>query len=443
MRRRGCMQALALAAALPWAGSRAAVAAAPGLAAHDTVMAAAQALDVFVVLRRASAAGQRVDWFDGKGLELRGRFTSPAPLHPRLAFSASATGHAHAWLSTAAGDAVRLRLDAEEPPLVRPLGRTLAGLAVAADGGCVMAVHDDPPQLVFWDAALAQPLGRIAVATREGRAAAGVAAWCEAAMRRSFFVAPAGLAELWEISHDRRAEDFYEGLVHDYRFGEGVPTRGYLGARRIRLPRPLASLALDPEAVHVLGEGAGSGGASDAIDIVNPDVRRRVAVLDGAPLRLRGAAFVAAAAAAGASSAAPHAASLLVPLAGQPALALVDSEHWTIAARIALPGEAIAVAAHRRAPQALVSMRTSAGDLLGTLDLQHRSLASMRRFDGVRLAPPVLSRDGKRVLVVREGQALLVLDASTLADAAELPGDESVAVRATAARRSPSLARPA
>lgn len=262
-------------------------------------------------------------------------------------------------------------------------------------------------------------------------------------MRRSFFVAPAGLAELWEISHDRRAEDFYEGLVHDYRFGEGVPTRGYLGARRIRLPRPLASLALDPEAVHVLGEAAGSGGASDAIDIVNPDVRRRVAVLDGAPLCLRGAAFVAAAAAAGASSAAPHAASLLVPLAGQPALALVDSEHWTIAARIALPGEAIAVAAHRRAPQALVSIRTSAGDLLGTLDLQHRSLASMRRFDGVRLAPPVLSRDGKRVLVVREGQALLVLDASTLADAAELPGDESVAVRATAARRSPSLARPA
>lgn len=430
MRRRGCVQALALAAAVPWAGGPASVAAAPGEAAHgSSITSAAEALDVFIVLRRAGAAGQRVDWFDGKTFERRGRFTSAAPLHPRVAFSASATGRAHAWLSTAAGDAVRLRLDADEPALVRPLGPALAGLAVAADGSCVMAVHDDPPHLAFWDGALAQPLGRLAVVTREGRAAAGVAAWCEAAPRRSFFVAPAGLPELWEISHDRRAEDFYEGLVHDFRFGEGVPTRGFLGARRVRLPRPLASLALDPGGVHVLGEAAGGG----AIDVVNPDVRRRVAVLDAAPLRLRGAAFVAAAAAAGASSAAPHAVSLLVPLAGQPALALVDTEHWTIAARLALPGEAVAVVAPRLVPRAsapvLALVRGESGDALCALDLQRRAVAAVRRFDGVRLAAPVSSRDGRRVLVAREGRGLLVLDASTLADVAELPGDEAMALR--------------
>ncbi|MBL8288753.1 MAG: hypothetical protein JNL85_12280 [Rubrivivax sp.] len=436
MRRRGCVQALALGAlataGLGAAGAAAADEAAPAPAARGD----AAALDLFVVLRRAGSEGQRVDWLDGTSLAPRGRFTSPGPLNPHVAFSADAQGRAHAWLSTAAGDAVRLRLDAEERALARPLGGALAGLAVAADGSCVMAVHDDPPLLVFWDGALAQPLRRIAVATREGRAAAGVAAWGASAARRSFFVAPAGLPELWEISHDPRAEDFYEGLVHDFRFGEGVPTRGFLGARRTRLPRPLASsgssasyrsLALDPGAVHVLGEAAG-----DAIDVVNPDVRRRVAVIDGAAVRLRGAAFAAAVAGNGAPPAPPAgpAAPLIAPLAGQAALAFIDSERWTIAARAPLPGEAVAVVAHRRTAQAMVQVRTAAGDALCVLDVQRQAVAAVRRYDGVRLGALAFSRDGQRLLVARSAAdaGLQALDARTLAVLADLPGGEAVAL---------------
>ena len=53
-----------------------------------------------------------------------------------------------------------------------------------------------------------------------------------------------GLAELWEISYDPKAEDFYDGPVHDFRMGEGVPVRGFLDVRRRVASEPLADAAL-------------------------------------------------------------------------------------------------------------------------------------------------------------------------------------------------------
>lgn len=61
--------------------------------------------------------------------------------------------------------------------------------------------------------------------------------------------------ELWQISTDERAEDFYDGLVHDYRFGEGVPTRAFLNVRRMPLPDLLAHPSLDSEHAELAGRG--------------------------------------------------------------------------------------------------------------------------------------------------------------------------------------------
>lgn len=61
--------------------------------------------------------------------------------------------------------------------------------------------------------------------------------------------------ELWQISTDERAEDFYDGLVHDYRFGEGVPTRAFLNVRRMPLPEPLLHPSLDGDQAELAGRG--------------------------------------------------------------------------------------------------------------------------------------------------------------------------------------------
>ncbi|MCW5635746.1 MAG: hypothetical protein KIT17_20585 [Rubrivivax sp.] len=92
--------------------------------------------------------------------------------------------------------------------------------------------------------------------------------------RRSFVVAWPEPGELWEIQLDRRAPPIHEGLVHDYRLGEGIETPGYLGVRRIPLARPLPELSFAAvQAAWVAGT------VGDDVAIVHLDVRRRIVSL--------------------------------------------------------------------------------------------------------------------------------------------------------------------
>lgn len=132
-----------------------------------------------------------------------------------------------------------------------------------------------------------------------------------APVRRSLVVAPAALPELWEISLDPRAEDQYEGLVHDFRLGEGVPVRGYLHARRTPLAQPLAHLSLDDAGVLLVG--AARGPALGLVQGISLDARRRAAswVVGGDPRPRAG---------------------LWCPLGGRPGLLVPDAArplvHW-------------------------------------------------------------------------------------------------------------------
>ena len=93
--------------------------------------------------------------------------------------------------------------------------------------------------------------------------------------RRSFVIVFAGLPELWELSVDADAPPVYDGLVHDWRLGEAVPTPGFLGVRRTRLPAPAATLRPEdgqtPSQPHVLVSVPG------AELLVHLEVRRVIA----------------------------------------------------------------------------------------------------------------------------------------------------------------------
>lgn len=92
--------------------------------------------------------------------------------------------------------------------------------------------------------------------------------------RRSILASLPTLGEMWELSLDPQAPPIHDGLVHDYRMGEALPSPGYLGARRIPLQRPAPDIAFsDPRVSWVAGH-AGQG-----VAIVHLDVRRQIAAL--------------------------------------------------------------------------------------------------------------------------------------------------------------------
>ncbi|MBL8520825.1 MAG: hypothetical protein JNK75_09135 [Betaproteobacteria bacterium] len=139
--------------------------------------------------------------------------------------------------------------------------------------------------LVITDAASGRELKRINVAAAGGADPSRVSAIRLARERRSFVVGFEALPEIWEISIDPKAPDLYQGMVHDFRLGEGVPERGYLGVRRTRLDAALPRFALDRTGAYVVGCRADSPPGGCTLALLHLDVRRRIAqfALKGVP----------------------------------------------------------------------------------------------------------------------------------------------------------------
>lgn len=148
--------------------------------------------------------------------------------------------------------------------------RDLLHHCASHDGRWRLAARDAPPTLLLFDTEH-KLVKTWLVASRNGQVASRVAAIVDAPTRRSFVVALRDVAELWEISYDPKAEDFYDGLVHDFRMGEGLPMRGFLNPRRTFISQPLENLRFDPVSTEVIGV------ANATVHRINLDVRRRVA----------------------------------------------------------------------------------------------------------------------------------------------------------------------
>lgn len=142
-------------------------------------------------------------------------------------------------------------------------------LAAAAGAACVLAAHGE--QLSLLDAGGA--LLRRYDGTDRGRRRRGQAqALFHLDGRRSFVAAWPDLGEVWEIPLDPAAPPIYDGLVHDYRMGEAIPSPGHLGVRRTPLAMPMAAFAYADDRLPWI-----AGLLGDQVQIVHLDVRRRIA----------------------------------------------------------------------------------------------------------------------------------------------------------------------
>jgi DNA-binding beta-propeller fold protein YncE/cytochrome c553 len=372
----------------------------------------ADPMNLFVVVE---AGDHHISLLDGDRFEVIHRFASRFALHGGPKFTPDGRfvffGSRDGWITKY--DLWNLKIVAE----VRA-GLNMRNIAVSGDGQLVMAANYLPHTLAVFDADL-NPLKQFAATTRDGKVSSRVSAVYDAAPRSSFIVALKDIAEIWEISYNPRAEDIYDGLVHDYQFGEGVAKRGYLNIRRTQLAQPLDDFFFDPSYAHVLGAGrppeAGQGGP-DLGQVVNLDVRRKIATLPipGMPHLGSGITFdwqgrrV-----------------LASPNLKDGLVTVIDLQSWQKIKDIATPGPGFFMRSHANSPYAWVDsmMSANAKDTLTIIDKRSLETVAQVKEPGKTLAHIEFTKDGRFALasVMEMNGAVIVLDATSFKEIKRLP----------------------
>lgn len=333
---------------------------------------------------------------DAASFEPLHRWPLAGPVHgaPRL----SSDGRA-VFLGVRDGWITRHELPAGRETARARTGGALVDFALSADGRWLLAAQASPGGLALYDSAL-QLVRRYPAASLDGSVKSQVAALLHAAGRRSFVVAFDTLPELWEISYDRAAPPIFDGLVHDYRMGEAIASSGFLGVRRTPLEEPFTALALDAGGRHVLGVAP----PSSALEVINLDVRRRIAKL-AADAR----------SAAGLAGFASQGRPMLAVAGADAALRIVDAAPWRVVRALPLPAPAMVLRTHAAAPQLWAGSQAGAGESVFTLvEKEMLDAAGTVTLRGQLLGPAAFSADGQRLWVSMrrdEGDGLAVCSA--------------------------------
>jgi mono/diheme cytochrome c family protein/DNA-binding beta-propeller fold protein YncE len=373
----------------------------------------ADPLNLFVVVE---GGDHHVSLVDGDRFEVIHRFASRYALHGGPKFSPDGRyvyfGSRDGWITQY--DLWNLAIAAE----VRA-GLNMRNIAVSGDGRWVMAANVLPRTLALFDADL-NLVRSYAAATADGKTSSRVSAVYDAAPRRSFVAAMKDIAELWEISYDPKAEPIFDGMVHDYRLGEGLGRPGTFGVRRTLLDEPLDDFFFDQGYRHVLGATRPRADGRASAQVVNLDVRRKIADLpiagmphlgSGITFGYKGTTVVAS----------PNLKS--GPQGG--AVDVIDMATWKPVATIRTPGPGFFLRSHEATPYAWTDsmMSPAAKDTLTIIDKRTLEVVAQVREPGRTLAHVEFTRDGRYALasVWEDDGAIVVYDTATLREVKRLP----------------------
>ena len=373
----------------------------------------ADPLNLFVVVE---GGDHHVSLVDGDRFEVVHRFASRYALHGGPKFSPDGRfvyfGSRDGWITKY--DLWNLAIVAE----VRA-GLNMRNVAVSGDGRWVMAANYLPHTLALFDADL--NLQRTyAAATLDGKTSSRVSAVYDAAPRKSFVVALKDIPEIWEISYDPKAEPIFDGMVHDYKMGEGLAKPGTFGVRRTVLDEPLDDFFFDQGYRNVLGATRPRADGKPTAQVVNLDVRRRIAELPiaGMPHLGSGITFAWQGTTVLAS---PN----LKTGSGGGAIDVIDMKTWKPVRTIATPGPGFFMRSHEATPYAWTDsmMSPTAKDTLTIIDKRTLEVVASVREPGKTLAHIEFTRDGRYALasVWEMDGALVVYDAATFKEVKRLP----------------------
>ncbi|MGV3492770.1 MAG: cytochrome D1 domain-containing protein [Ramlibacter sp.] len=369
----------------------------------------ADPMNLFVVVE---GGDHHVSLVDGDKLEVLHRFASRFALHGGPKFSPEGRyvyfGSRDGWITKY--DLWNLGVVAE----VRA-GLNMRNVAVSSDGRWVLAANYLPHTLALFDADL-NLVRTYAAATLDGSRSSRVSAVYDAAPRKSFVVALKDIPELWEISYDPAAAPVYDGLVHDFRMGEAIAKPGYHNVRRTPLEEPLDDFFFDDSYRHAVGTARAAADGSTAAQVVNLDIRRRIATvpLGGMPHLGSGITF---------------------DWNGKRVLAttnlkdgvvtVIDTGTWKTVQEIRTPGAGFFLRSHENTPYAWVdAMMSPARDTMMVIDKRTlEPVRTLRPEPGRTVAHVEFTRNGRYALVSlwENDGALIVYDAATLQEVKRLP----------------------
>ena len=374
----------------------------------------ADPLNVFLVVE---GGDHHVSVVDGDRFEVMHRFASRFALHGGPKFSPDGRfvyfGSRDGWITKY--DLWNLAVVAE----VRA-GLNMRNVAVSGDGQWVMAANYLPHTVALFDADL--KLQRVyEAATLDGKASSRVSAVYDAQPRRSFVVALKDIPELWEISYDPKAEPIHDGLVHDYKMGEAIAKPGFLGVRRTPLDEPLDDFFFDQSYRHVLGATRPKSDGSPSAQVVNLDIRRRIAALPLAGMPHLGS---------GITFAWNGTTVLASPNLKDGVVQVIDMKTWKSVKSIQTPGPGFFMRSHENSPYAWVDsmMSPTAKDTLTIIDKRTLEPVAQVNEPGRTLAHIEFTRDGRHALasVWEMDGAIVVFDAATFKEVKRLPMSKPV-----------------
>ena len=375
----------------------------------DRPVWSADPMNLFVVVE---GGDHHVSLVDGDRFEAIHRFPTRYALHGGPKFTPEGRyvffGSRDGWITKY--DLWNLRVVAE----VRA-GLNMRNVAVSADGRWVMAANYLPHTVVLFDADL-QWVKTLPAVSQDGRHSSRVSAVYDAAPRKSFVVALKDMPELWEISYDPQAAPIYNGLVHDYRMGEAIATPGFHNIRRTLLEEPLDDFFFDQSYRHALGASRPQADGQARAQVVNLDVRRKIADLPLAGMPHLGS---------GITWAWNGTTVLASPnLKGQ-GIDVIDMKDWKRVRSIPVPGPGFFMRSHENSRYAWTDsmMSPQARDTLTIIDKATLEPVASVREPGKTLAHIEFTRDGRYALasVWEMDGALVVYDAQTLQEVKRLP----------------------
>ena len=370
----------------------------------------ADPMNVFLVVE---GGDHHVSVLDGDRFEVIHRFASRYALHGGPKFSPDGRyvffGSRDGWITKY--DLWNLKTVAE----VRA-GINMRNIAVSGDGQWVMAANYLPHTVVLFDAEL-KPVKTYAATTLDGKQSSRVSAVYDAEPRKSFVVALKDIPELWEISYDPQAAPIYDGLVHDYKMGEGIAKPGFQGVRRTPLDEPLDDFFFDQSYAHALGAARPHADGSPSGQVVNLDARRKIATLPIAGM--------------------PHLGSgitfdwngtrvLASPNLQDGTISVIDMKTWKLVKNIATPGPGFFMRSHEKTPYAWTDsmMAPKAKHIMTIIDKRTlEPVAEVKGPPGKTLAHIEFTKDGKYALASlwEDDGALIVYDAATFKEIKRLP----------------------
>ena len=372
----------------------------------------ADPMNIFLVVE---GGDHHVSVLDGDRFEVIKRFASRYALHGGPKFTPEGRyvffGSRDGWITKY--DLWNLTIVAE----VRA-GLNMRNVAVSGDGLWVMAANYLPRTAMLFDADL-NLVKRFDATTKDGKESSRVSAVYDAAPRKSFVIALKDIPQVWEISYNPKVEPIYDGLVHDYRMGEGIPISGFHGVRRTQLEEPLDDFFFDQEYTHLLGSTRPKSAATaetPTAQVVNLDVRRKIAELPIAGMPHLGS---------GITFAWNGTTVLASPNLKDGAIDVIDMKTWKTVKTIPTPGPGFFMRSHENTPYAWADsmMSPASKDTLTLIDKKTLEPVATLREPGRTLAHTEFTKDGRYALVSvwEMDGAVIVFDTKTLKEVKRLP----------------------